>query len=72
MVNGNSEQNVITTNFKSRYQKQGGSHLFAYYYENKKEKFFIKETRETGIFRAFFHLTKNFSPGRKNHEPQRF
>jgi adenine-specific DNA glycosylase len=72
MVNGYSEQNAITTNFKSRYQKRGGSHFFAYYGKNKKEKFFVKETREMGIFPAFFCLVTNFSAGTKTREAQRF
>jgi hypothetical protein len=54
MVNGYSEQTAITTNFKSRYQKRGGSHFFAYYGKKFSQRLFKFETREMGIFSAFF------------------
>jgi hypothetical protein len=73
MVTSNySKQTKITPNFKSRYQKRGGSHLSASHGKKFSQRLFKFETREMGIFFAFFHLTKNFLPGTKTREAQRF
>jgi hypothetical protein len=68
MTKGNHSEQAARKNFT----KREGSHFFAYYGENKKEKFVAKETREPDIFRAFFCLVINFFTGMKTREAQHF